>query len=887
MNFIEINKMSERQNNYDSFDLEQLRDPPAIFWPGYFWLINDRMEEKELVRQLRDMHSHGARSLCLHPLPPEMGLERFNSAMFPPYLSGGYFEMLGKIVSECERLGMNYWLYDEGGWPSGGAAGQVFARAPKSHARQFVAWHELRLGCGETYTVPHEALCAVIRAPEGWKSFLSGQTIRGLSEGSMFRVYYVKNFDERCANPPYANLLSPMAVETFIRITHERLAGHFGRWFGGTIRFAFTDEPSMIYSNTEQLTWTSDFREKFLELKGYDILPHLPSLFEPADGKDDEPRVRVDYFDARSRLFVERYLLPLRDWCRRHNLLSGGHFGGEDDPKGNVIYGYGHILRSLRALDLPAVDAIWRQLFPGKRSHHFVKYASSIGRQMRQPLVMTESYAVYGSGLTLAEMKWALDQQYVRGATMLVCSNYPYSTRDHFMVGCRPHFGEYHPLWKYFNSFHQYAARLGYLLSRGQPICNTAVYYDVRSIWAGGTAMEQAIERHDRLAEALLQSQCDFDFIDDDILAGEGSRMENGCLVVGPMRYDKLLVPATNWMDEKALAGAAEFVRKGGTLVILDGSLAANGGTVKLPADLPDGANGNSGQGRVIRASIAQAAKLVKPVVRLTPACDAIRACGRRGDGFSVYFMTNEADRSIHIQALFGEEAAPCLCDPVTGELTQLPAARTPEGVLLDLDFPPWGSRAIIFGIKAAKTWQGFDVANSLELATGWTLRPLRQYAIGEHNYEITEPNASPFPCELGDWRKALGPWFSGDAQYAVEFECAAEQAQQPARLDLGCVRYACEVEVNGRLAGKLIWRPFELDLSGLLCAGKNSLKITVTNTLANALYDPRVVESWEKKKKLPGWTCYDAITRKLESDNQESGLFGPARICFGNFSKE
>jgi len=23
--------------------------------------------------------------------------------------------------------------------------------------------------------------------------------------------------------------------------------------------------------------------------------------------------------------------------------------------------------------------------------------------------------------------------------------------------------------------------------------------------------------------------------------------------------------------------------------------------------------------------------------------------------------------------------------------------------------------------------------------------------------------------CELGDWRKALGPWFSGDAQYAVE----------------------------------------------------------------------------------------------------------------------
>ena len=879
--------MTERRNNYDSLEPGRLREPPAIFWPGYFWVMNDRMEERELMRQLRDMHAHGARSLCLLPAPPEMRPDILNYAMFPPYLSKAYFEMLRKIVAECERLGINYWLYDEGGWPSGSAAGQVFARDPKSYARQVVAWYESRFGCDEKYTVPPEVLCAAIRTPEGWKSFFAGQTIRGLSGDSVFRVYYVKNFDERCANPPYANLLSPKAVETFIRITHERLAEHLSRWFGGTIRFAFTDEPSMIYSNTEQLTWTSDFREKFLELKGYDILQHLPCLFEPAGGKDDEPRVRVDYFDVRSRLFVERYLLPLRDWCRRHNLLSGGHFGGEDDPKGNVIYGYGHILRSLRALDLPAVDAIWRQLFPGKRSHHFVKYASSVGRQMQQPLVMTESYAVYGSGLTLAEMKWALDQQYVRGATMLVCSNYPYSTREHFMVGCRPHFGQYHPLWKYFNSFHQYAARLGYLLSRGQPLCNAAVYYDVRSIWAGGKTGEQAVERHDRLAETLLQSQCEFDFLDDDILAGEGSRMENGCLAVGPMRYDKLLVPATDWMDEKALAGAAEFVRRGGALIILDGLLAANGGKVGLPGDLSAAANGGSGQGRVIRTTIDQAAKLVEPVARLTPACDAIRACGRRGNGFSVYFLTNQDARTIHVQGLFREETMPCLCDPVTGELTQFPAVRTSEGVILDLDFPPWGSRAIIFGIKADKTWQGFDVANSLELAAGWTLRPFRQYAIGEHNYEITEPDASPFPCELGDWRKALGPWFSGDAQYAVEFECAAEQAQQPARLDLGCVRYACEVEINGRSAGQLIWPPFELELTGLLRSGKNSLKITVTNTLANALFDPRVVESWENKKKLPGWTGYDTITRKLESDNQESGLFGPARICFGNFRKK
>ena len=174
---------------------------------------------------------------------------------------------------------------------------------------------------------------------------------------------------------------------------------------------------------------------------------------------------------------------------------------------GNAVYGYGHILRGLRGLDLPGTDVIWRQLFPGGRSHPFAKYASSVARQKGQPFVVTESFCVYGDGLTPAQMRWVTDHQYVRGTSLTIAGCYPLLTHDHLMPGERPHFCPTNPLWRYLDIFHAYTARLGYLLTRGQAACTTAVYHDVRSIWAGGSDQDRAIRLHEGLAEALLRGQ--------------------------------------------------------------------------------------------------------------------------------------------------------------------------------------------------------------------------------------------------------------------------------------------------------------------------------------------------------------------------------------------
>ncbi len=855
-------------NDDGKFCIAGLSNPPAELCPGYFWLINDRMEEKELFRQLKDMFDHGAKSVCFHPLPPEMRPETFGAAMSPAYLSSEYFELVKKIIGECHRLGMNFWLYDEGGWPSGNANGEVYARNPSEYSPKGITYRDFHVVQGESYSVPADVICAAIRTPNGWKTYRPGQTIPDAAPDSILRVFFIERGNS------YADLLSPQAMETFIRLTHERYAEIAGRYFGNTIRFAFTDEPAMTFSVKSRRTWTSDMPEAFLRMKGYDLIPLLPELLE--DAAENEPlsrtSLRIDFHDVCSRLFVDRYLLPLRDWCRRNNLLSSGHFAGENEPYYNADGGYGHILRALRSLDLPGVDTIYRQLFPERISHQFPKYASSTARQTGQRHVLSESFAIYGAGLTLAEMKWVIDQQYVRGVSISVFSNYPYSTRDHFMAICRPHFGQFHPLWKYFASFHSYVARLGYLLSRGQAVCHTAVYYDIRSIWAGGETRRKATELHNHLSETLLRCQCDFDFVDDDLLSGRGGRIENGRLAIGPMSYDRLIVPATDWMEKSALDGVAEFVRGGGMLVCVEGAIRADGGRLEIPPELAEKS----------QATLEQLQSLAEPVIRLQPPCGDIRVCKRVDGETAIYFITNEAKKSVQVKALFVEKTAPCVCNPDTGTLYEFPSTQSKDGTLLTLALPPWGSAAILFGVKAERKWSEFQIRDEVKLEKGWLLRPMCRYSAGEHQYEIKDMGGPLQPCELGDWRKQLGDWFSGDAEYQIEFDCPATPAGKPVKLDLGEVRYACSVEVNGHEAGTLIWMPFELRIDDLLRTGKNVIKVRVTNTFANALHDPGVVENWKNKK--PGsWPLgYDAMTRQLEPESFSSGLFGPVRILFG-----
>ncbi len=772
---------------------QDFRQPPAECSVAYFWGINGREDVAEAVRQLRDMARQGVKAVCLHPLPVEFRPGSYGSLQELPYLSSEYFRFIRRVVAACRRLGMHYWLYDEGGWPSGSACGQVLATAPE----RFQLLHVTATPTGP----------AVVPVP---------QTRTG-------------------STPPYPNLLTPGSTAAFLQLTHGQYAREIGGHFGQTVRYVFQDEAVL---GRGAWPWTADFGAVFRRRKGYRLEPLLGALLQAQDGQESPEltRARVDYRDVLSQLFVERFLLPVRSWCRAHGLLSAGHFGGEDEPRGNADYGYGHIMRSLRALDLPGVDVIWRQLFPGARNRVFPKYASSLARQSGRQLALTESAAVYGDGLTPAQLLWLLEYQLVRGINTVVLSGMAFSHAEHlFLVGTRPHFGPVNPLWKYSRLWHDRVGRLCCLLRQGRAAVTTAVYYDVRSIWAGGKARAQAIEQHEAVSEALLQRQCDFDFVDDDALVR--ARVAPGALIVGRMRYDTIVLPTSDWMEAPVRARLAAFVAAGGRVV--DGS----------------------------------AVGTIRPVLEVTPASPALRACKRVMGRRTMYYVVNEGAAPVSACLRLDESGEIVLADPDDGRYY---AVESSHG-RLQWAFAPYGSAVFMTGVRPDAERPGLVPGGPvMSLASGWRLRPVRQYAVAVNQCGPHDLSVEACPVGLGDWRPSLGDYFSGDAEYAIDFEWGGPATA--ALLDLGEVRYACSVVLNGRRLDDRAWPPFAYDVSGRLRHGRNRLAVTVTNTLANAIADPGVLDSW--RKRYPGRSLdYDQRQRVFEADSLPSGLFGPVTL--------
>ncbi|MCC6490353.1 MAG: hypothetical protein IT364_22910, partial [Candidatus Hydrogenedentes bacterium] len=146
-----------------AFKREDFANPEPVFWPAYFWLWNAPLDEATLKSQLRDMAAHDARSVCMLPMPKAFRPDSTNNSMEPDYLTPGYLDRVRFAVDEAAALGMNWWLYDEGGWPSGRALGKVTEGQDELSRRRVV---RQPAPSGEPFTVPGDALVLIEERPE-------------------------------------------------------------------------------------------------------------------------------------------------------------------------------------------------------------------------------------------------------------------------------------------------------------------------------------------------------------------------------------------------------------------------------------------------------------------------------------------------------------------------------------------------------------------------------------------------------------------------------------------------------------------------------------------------------------------------------------------------
>ena len=123
------------------------------------------------------------------------------------------------------------------------------------------------------------------------------------------------------------------------------------------------------------------------------------------------------------------------------------------------------------------------------------------------------------------------------------------------------------------------------------------------------------------------------------------------------------------------------------------------------------------------------------------------------------------------------------------------------------------------------------------------------------------------FECEtglisLGDWCDYALESYSGAGVYTKHVELSAEQIRGKVLLDLGRVNSTAEVIINGKSAGTRLAKPYSYDITDFVVKGKNTIDVTIHNTLAN-----------HYSVDYPTWYVFEGQTA--------SGLIGPVKLSF------
>ncbi|GEM_PF-852853 len=903
--------------------LALLRQPPAAYRPGVFWLLNGPLTADLIREQIAQMADRGCGGFFLHPMGESFRLGDFIRGIEPPYLSDEYLALIRVAVEEAERLGLYAWLYDEGGWPSGTAQGLVLEGHPEFRAQV------LRVA-GE------------------------GEVVADVAVGDRNVVF------TRDATGYSVDHLNPAATARFIEVTHERYARVVGEFFGGAIPGIFTDETSVRGAvGSDQIPWTDRMFEEFEARRGFDLTPWLPALFS-ADALGFDPReqfsaaqiaaIRCEFSEVWTDLFEEGYFQPINRWCEEHGLIHTGHVGGEDNLPQHSR-GFGHFLKTAGALHAPGVDAIWRQIFPGEASFSFPQFASSAvaQRPLRvdggpwERMALTESFAVYGYSLTPALMRWIADFQFVRGINylcpMALCSD----TSGGHWINTLSHLGEGNPLWDGFSSLADHCAAMSAAVRASEAVADVAVYYPIEAAWAGGEALEAAWVSLREVCSALHARQVSFDFIDASTLAA--AEISDGCAATAGQLYRAVVVPQAAVMPLRALEALARLREVGGRVIfcgdaptmpaelhreeefsaIMGGLLEASvemdrayaissmggddprglGLTMTFPLDGFTSASLGPRGPQFTEREAADGACLLAPEDELgrvaellllvlgryevqldAPEPDLVMSSRVAGD-IGVHLLHNQGSAAVGPRLMLVSEQP-----RVVERWDTLTSTSKPIAVHDEVSEPTYFTIALEGGESALITTRpdsgestavekapepvriGQEVrAQGIEVVRRSVITAAGDLEVLESSY-VPEELPADFilrPLEETGMRD-----FAGTVRYSIDLYVVPTNVDDRLFLDLGEVGYIARGWLNGEELGESAWPPHRVEITGLAAPGINELVVEVTTTLANQAVREDVVQMARER----GWfNAYYARTLEWMRTETRSGLIGPIQV--------
>ncbi|MCZ2077265.1 MAG: hypothetical protein HUU41_12955 [Bryobacteraceae bacterium] len=824
---------------------DTFRNPPddarmTMYWIWFGPAVTRESIDRDLAN-MKEAHIGGTVLLPVYPLSdddPAKGIRNL------PFLSPEFLDILAYTARRSRDMGLVFDVTIGTGWPYGGP--WITPELSSRMIRLRKAGAPLKTG-EQVVTIFGDQ--AVVAMP-------TGMQVKRPSIGDEGLVL---------------DHLSARALEKHLEVAGEKL---WEAVRGAGIRSFWCDSLEVYNGN-----WTHGFPEQFQKLRGYDLKPLLPLLFQELTPQ--ARHVRHDFWWTVSELAVENFQKPLQAWCRRKGVDLQMESYGQPPVS----------LGSLRYVDRPVGEHYEWRMFNASR------WASSGGRLHGRNIIGAEAWTWTGIpnrfADSLSDLKLASDMHFVSGINSLMGISYVNTPPSAGNPGWVPYWGPIinhnQPWWPYFPLLSRYVQRVSHLLRQGRAVADVAVYlpagdafstvpadrsvnlyFAVRDLMHNQPAPEfglrHAIANDTPVISAIISSGYSFDGIDSSTLPH--AEIDAGHLKMGLGDYRVVVLPHLKGMPLPDAEKLAEFVRSGGHVIATERLPELAYGWKRREADsarlrallgelfaprsravlVPD-------EREALRAALRAA---VPPDVALQSPDRDIAFVHRELPGESFYFLANLSEQSKALEAKFRAPGVVLeVWDPMTGD--------TSAGWDGTLRLEPRGSLVV-------------RVGRGKPAPRPRLLREASEHAIDGWTMDV--PGRAPVRLDrLVSWTELDGlRHYSGAAEYTAEVEMKIPVGAH-AVLDLGDVREIADVSVNGRPAGVAWKQPYCVDITAQAQSGRNSIRVRVTNLWINGvLGSPQPDYSALRRKFGPR---FSGPAEWKSATPLPSGLLGPARIVF------
>jgi hypothetical protein len=574
--------------------------------------------------------------------------------------------------------------------------------------------------------------------------------------------------------------------------------------------------------------WTPNLFEEFEKRRGYKLEGKLLELLGEAE--DPGNKVLSDYRETLGDLLLENFTEQWTAWAHKHGAKTRNQAHGSP---ANLIDVYS-------AVDIPEIEGFGLSEFgiKGLRKDSgytrkndsdvsMLKYASSAAHINGKTLVSSETFTWLTEHFrtSLSQMKPDMDLMFTCGVNNMYFHGICYSPKNDPWPGWRFYasvdMSPTNSIWRDAPYLLKYIERCQSFLQMGQPDNDFLVYLPVRDMWAerrgkgpGSLLMQFDIHSMAKKAPDFIKSILeidragyDCDYISEKYLMG--TTYTNGMLqTAAGTRYQALIIPGSGNMPEKVKNHINDLKAKGAKIIY---------GT--SAADMQKAAK----------------AEMMKSKFGLS----AIR---RKNDSGHHYFIANLTPNDVNARIPLTVTMKDARWfNPLNGEIYKTDINN--EGILVDLKS---GESMILQTYNNVLPTSDIEQikfeGTEKQLTDKWSLSFVESAPAINSTYTLD--NIQTWETLNNDTAKIM----MGTGVYTTTVNMTKDEAKAKWAINLGDVRESARVYVNDNFVGCAWSVPFILDCKDAFKAGKNTLRIEVTNLPANRISEmDRQGVKWRK----------------------------------------